>query len=535
MIDCSRNAVYTTDAVKRLIDEMQFMGYNMLMLYTEDTYEIEGEPYFGHFRGRYSIKELQELDSYAKEHGIELMPCIQTLAHLARIAQHDVYSGLFDINDILLVGDERVYDLIDKMFTSCEKAFTSRRINIGMDEAIMLGMGKYMKEHGLRDRYEIIKEHLARVAEIAKKHGFQPIMWSDMFFRHVGDGDYRTEKIVMTEKQRELVPDNVGIVYWDYYSLNKNVYDMSLKNHKIISDNVWYAGGIWCWNCFVPHNASALMTDIPAIESCIENGVRDVFFTLWGDGGAECDIFACLPAMFYMAKYAQGERDDAKIKADFESRYGIPYDTFMNVEMPDRIKPKYINPDRIYSYVKNPSKYMLYNDPFLGRYDSVVQFNEAEEYKKYVKELEPLTKHEKYGYLFRMSQALCKALQYKYDLGARARKAYQNGDRTAMKEVLCQIGEAKKAIDEFHDVYRDTWMHDKKPQGFEVIDVRLGGLVSRLTTCGQRLMMYLDGKLTHLEELDEKMLCCDGKGEDFVGNIGFFGSYAQAETHCDTW
>ena len=58
MLDCSRNAVLNVDALKKYIDILVKFGYSRVMLYTEDTYEIEGEPYFGYLRGRYSKKEL---------------------------------------------------------------------------------------------------------------------------------------------------------------------------------------------------------------------------------------------------------------------------------------------------------------------------------------------------------------------------------------------------------------------------------------------------------------------------------------------
>jgi len=37
---------------------------------------------FGIYRGRYSREEIREIDEYAQIFGIELIPCIQTLAHL---------------------------------------------------------------------------------------------------------------------------------------------------------------------------------------------------------------------------------------------------------------------------------------------------------------------------------------------------------------------------------------------------------------------------------------------------------------------
>ena len=87
MIDCSRNAVMSVPTLKRWIDITASLGYNMLMLYTEDTYEVDNQPYFGYLRGRYTQDELREIDAYAESMGVELVPCIQTLAHLAQFLQ----------------------------------------------------------------------------------------------------------------------------------------------------------------------------------------------------------------------------------------------------------------------------------------------------------------------------------------------------------------------------------------------------------------------------------------------------------------
>lgn len=41
------------------------MGLNMLQLYTEDTFEVEGEPLFGYLRGKFTTRELASIDDYA--------------------------------------------------------------------------------------------------------------------------------------------------------------------------------------------------------------------------------------------------------------------------------------------------------------------------------------------------------------------------------------------------------------------------------------------------------------------------------------
>ena len=63
MIDVSRNPVTNLDTVKFMLRKMALMGMNTYMLYTEDTYEIEGRPYFGHLRGRYTKEEIKALEA----------------------------------------------------------------------------------------------------------------------------------------------------------------------------------------------------------------------------------------------------------------------------------------------------------------------------------------------------------------------------------------------------------------------------------------------------------------------------------------
>ena len=147
MIDCSRNAVLNKKSFCRMVDILSALGYNFIRLYTEDTYEVDGEPYFGYMRGRYSREEIREMDAYATSKGIELIPCIQTLAHLNSIFRYAEYMKINDTDDILLVGAKRTYKLIDNMFRSLAESFTSRTVHIGMDEAFMLGRGKYQAKY----------------------------------------------------------------------------------------------------------------------------------------------------------------------------------------------------------------------------------------------------------------------------------------------------------------------------------------------------------------------------------------------------
>ena len=128
MLDMSRNSVMKLSSLKEYMVYMKKMGYNALFLYIEDTYEVDGEPYFGYMRGRYTKEEMKELDAYGESLGIEVIPCMQTLAHIKEFLRWG--KAPVDKDDVLLVGEERTYELIDHMFATLSECFKTRWKNI---------------------------------------------------------------------------------------------------------------------------------------------------------------------------------------------------------------------------------------------------------------------------------------------------------------------------------------------------------------------------------------------------------------------
>ena len=165
MLDCSRNAVMKVSHFKKWLLRLALMGYNEAMLYTEDTFILPGEPYFGYMRGAYSLEELQEIDRYASALGIEMIPCIQTLGHLSQIMRWPIYNEIKDTSSVLLVDEAKTYKLIEKMLDFWSVAFQSRRIHIGMDETHDLGRGKFMDEHGYEQGFDLFNRHLKKVVK----------------------------------------------------------------------------------------------------------------------------------------------------------------------------------------------------------------------------------------------------------------------------------------------------------------------------------------------------------------------------------
>ena len=511
MIDNSRNAVMNLPTVKKMIDILEKVGFNTLMLYTEDTYEVNNQPYFGYLRGRYSKTELKELDAYAAEHNVELIPCIQTLAHLNAIMRWPQYAAIRDINDILCVGEEKVYELIEDMFATLAECFTSRMVNVGMDEAGAIGLGKYLEKHGYQNRLDILGEHLRRVSQIASKYGFTLCMWSDMFYKLMTGTYYGEESAEISQEGIDriasLIPDNVRLIYWDYWNWEPQHYEEHIQNHQKFAKDMWFAGALWNWVGFAPHNGFSMEAGKTAITSCKKNHVENVLFTMWGDEGAECARFSLLPSLYFNACQMKDITDEAEIKRGFEELFGIRFDDFMLLDYPGTPNDRLNN---------NADKYLLYNDPFYGILDMAIAENEGEHFAACSEMLAPFVNHPEWGYLFETAKCLADVLELKANLGQRTRRSYQSGDKEELKELIPVYYEIVERVQKFYVAFERQWMIENKPNGFEVQVIRLGGLKQRLSHCAERLQRYVDGELESIPELEEQLLEPFGKGGTYV-------------------
>lgn len=255
MIDCSRNGVASIPYIKELIEQLAVMGHTMLMLYMEDVYEVDEEPYFGYMRGRYSKEELKMLDDYAFQFGIELIPCIQTLAHFDQFLSMDtVREEYIDIDNILDVSSPAAQDLLRRMIHSLSSCFRSRRIHIGMDEAYHLGRGRYADKNGLRSKHDIMAEHMDFMLSVCSEYGLRPIVWDDMFVH------YQTR----FDTGQRPIPEGIDLMYWDYYNNTEEHYEKNLQMRTSLSSHLMFAGGAWKWTGYAPHHSKTF--DLPMLH-----------------------------------------------------------------------------------------------------------------------------------------------------------------------------------------------------------------------------------------------------------------------------
>lgn len=516
MLDCSRNAVFTVEKIKSILQTLARLGMNVLMLYTEDTYEVEKEPYFGIYRGRYTRDELREIDSYASVLGIELVPCIQTLAHLHNALKWPEMEEVRDSADILQVGKEETYQFITHLLSTVKDTFSTNRVHLGMDEAIMLGLGNYLKENGYKKSSLLVKEHCLRVMDICRKLGLEPMIWSDMYITPNTGGSYYQIPADADYAMWEKPDKDLGLVYWDYYHNDSETYEKMLDIHQMLSDKVIFAGGSWIWNGISPNYSKTFAATHASLQTCKKYGIKEVLCTAWMDNGAETPVDAVLPGLVLFAHLGfHREYIEDVLREEFQSCTGGEMSDFMALDDFDRLFLQ----GKENLEASNPSKYLLYQDPLIGLFDAHVK-EAGMDMGAYYRELQSrmekcAAKEDTYAQLFSFYGKLAAVLVHKSDLGVRIKEAYDGKEKDILKEIGSnEIPEIVRSLEEMKQLREELWMADAKPFGYELLDIRIGGVITRLKSAGRRIERYLAGDIMRLEELEETRLPYFAIGKD---------------------
>lgn len=396
-----------------------------------------------------------------------------------------------------------------------------------MDEAEELGRGIYLNKFGYKDRLELMTGHLKEVLKVVDDNGLEAMMWSDMFIKLASDtGDDHYD--LSTEIPEEIInatPENVQLMYWDYAHTKTEEYLEMMQKHKAFGRTPAFAGGIWVWNTFATNYGLSLQASDAALQACKQEGIQDVFVTLWGDDGYENNFYSSLLGLQMYAEHAYAkELDREKLTSRVKFCTGIDEQTFLHLNDLDAIPG--VAPDNMEQ--TNPSKFLLWQDVLLGLFDKHVEGLESELYTHYTA-LEKTIRESRnpdnpLDYIFEVPEKLAALLSVKAGVGLQLKSAYDARNVETLKNiqtvVLPDIAEKAQALRKAH---REQWLKMHKPFGWEVLDIRYGGLLSRLDTAIYRINDFILGNIDMIDELEqERLYFHDIEGKTHVGWCSYY-------------
>lgn len=503
MFDCSRNAVLKPQALRFFFRKMALMGLNLGMMYTEDTYEVPGQPFFGYKRGRYTYDELKALDDYANLFGIELCPCIQTLGHLKRILHWPAYHHLRDNDEVLLADLDETYELLDQMIRAATAPYRSKRIHLGMDEAYGVGLGAHLARYGYEDPHSVIGRHLSRVLGICDKYGLHAMMWSDMYF-HLDGRNYHSPGLP-SEKAKAAVDPRITLMYWDYYQPKEEAYADALYKHAQFPAPTVFAGGIWTWIGPAPDYPTTLQNTVSGLTACAKANIPLALATAWGDNGGECNLTAALLGLqLYGELTFRPDYDEDELARRFRRCCHADAQAFLDLSLLNYMPGMKDNP----SDPVNACKFMLYQDPLIQLFEAdTAGYAMAEHFGSLVTRYARYAlENPDYALLFDFYTALANALALKCVWHEQAGDAVRSRNREQAAALADGIPATVEALDTLRVVWRRLWESTNKPNGFEIIEVRMGGIAARMATAGEKMRAFALGQVDTIPELEEQAL-----------------------------
>lgn len=502
MFNASSCAIPTVDSVKLMTDYLAVMGYNLMMLYTEDTVELENRPYFGHMQGRYTKAELKVIDDYAYDYGIEVIPCLECYGHMASYLKWAEAKPIKDTASVLLAREEATFVFLDELIGEVSSCFRSKRIHIGMDEAWDMGRGAFLDRNGYVPPVQIFNEYMERLIGITNKYDLIPMMWSDMYFRinsRTGS-DYYGEYIQISPETKAMIPKEVQLVFW-HYGEEPHCDDYMLKKHLELDRDVIFAGGLWDWSGLFPEHNYAYEATKFSLEACRNNGVKEMMVTSWNS----VNLFTNLFGLSFTAElcYKQDSSEE-ELRKRFEAVSGGDYDAFFRMsnfhnkfgeteEYPD-FNQRFLGKHLFWQDILGGFyEHCLEDCPMSGHYEA-----QAEQMKQY---------SGKWEEFYRLAETVFAYLSVKTRIAETLYPAYKAKDRETLEQItevlLPRLGELTREV---HRRQQAVWCTYYRQNGWWFYDYALGGMMMRCETAKELLKQFLAGEIPAVDELEEARL-----------------------------
>jgi len=294
LLDISRGKVPTLATLKGIVDFMVGLKLNLLMLYTEHVFRFRRHPLIGKDASPMSAWELRDLDEYARRRHVELVPTLQSLGHMHQILKYPRYRKLAESERrwSLSPALEETYELLDDLYSEYLGNFGSPWLNANCDEPVDLGKGLSKGRAETEGVAAIFASHVARVQELAAKHGKKTMIWADFIFEH--------------PEVLPLLPKGLLLIDW-WYEAN---YDF--ERVKTLRENgipFMVAAGTSGWNTLFPRLENALANIRGYAEAAKRHGAAGLIVTEWGDGGHGNLLGNSIYAFAFGAQAAWGPAD----------------------------------------------------------------------------------------------------------------------------------------------------------------------------------------------------------------------------------
>lgn len=282
MLDISRDRVPTMETLYALVDRLSAVKYNQLQLYTEHTFAYSAHKAVWKNASPMTPDEIIALDAYCRERFVELVPNQNAFGHMRRWLVLPEYAhlaeapdgcmtrwGWFDQPFSLNPGDPESLELVTGFFDELLPHFSSRVINVGLDETVDLGEGRSKEAVAERGIGPVFLDFLLKIYHEIKRRGHTMQFWGDIIMEH--------PELV------ELLPRDAIALEWGYEG--NTPFDKHGARYAAAGIPFYVCPGTSTWNSVAGRTENALENMRNAARNGTKHGAIGYLVTDWGDNG----------------------------------------------------------------------------------------------------------------------------------------------------------------------------------------------------------------------------------------------------------
>ncbi len=270
MLDISRGKVPNPQTLRDMVDLCVSLKLNVLMLYTEHTFRFRRHPEIGADASPLDAETLRDLDAYAAERFVDLVPCLQSLGHMEHILKLPRYRELAEteMGWTIAPAHPGSIELIEDLYDEYLPNFRSRYFNANCDEPWDLGRGKSQLRSQALGPGGLYLQHIGQLQELAAHHQKRTMIWGDVVHAH-------------PERIPEIDKDLILLDWW--YEAEFDYERVSVFQENQLEFGV--CPGTSSWNSLFPRIANSVANISEWARAGREHGALALINTDWGDCG----------------------------------------------------------------------------------------------------------------------------------------------------------------------------------------------------------------------------------------------------------
>ena len=558
-LDTSAGGMPTIEKLQDLLVSLSLYGYRTLLIYMEDTFVVENEPFFGYMQKRFTYEDFCALGNIAKSLGIEIIPSILLIDDIKSLGNWPAYSSMLKAPP----DTEEKYEMLHRILIAVSEPLKSRRIHINIGEKThgyyvqkaYAKCSKYLKhERSDEDCFNIelqsYNAHLKRVVDIIRSLNMIPAFYADSIeicskeqsihqvkFPEECKEDLDTEAFIQLNEA--LGDGKIEFIHRNYAS-EESVFDKKISLLSSLLDSNTYLKqkrnwslslSLWSWNRFWV----ALFWSMNMMESGLnvasKNNIQHVYITAWSHDGSELSLASVEAALAFFselvnAKSGQNSRSDVMQRVDesYKVLFRRPA-SFSDMLVACALDQPSDIP--VGWGTTNLAKWLTWEDPLTAHLNpQLAETNMIAHYRILTDNLDAkvsqfLRQLKMQGSEFdgiehhplSFPAALARFLHRKLTFYKMFSIAYSNNDKKQMAALIGRKIDGTKltelsiledlllCLSSLHSLHHRIWMLEFDPLGWAQIESRYGVLKIRLESTRKLIYSYLHDEITAVREM----------------------------------